>query len=208
MKVILDGTDNEAFDPVSDLRVLVAYPNAAFARRAKVMLQRVGQAAGEQGRLIYSLWDFSCLAEPRLLQIATEEALAADIIIFSAPEGKSLPKSVRDWVSRWLLLKKEIPQALVACLHHEESPAPTDPILLRYLASVAECGDMSFFAAGNGSEVRADLAELRVKREGTSQRAGPAVSPQLANRAGAPPGITCIYATGTPAAQRGCRAAT
>lgn len=151
MKLILQGTDDELFDPATDLRVLVAYSNVAFALRAKTLLARIAQRADQLGRMVFSLWDFNSLAEPVLSPIATEEALGVDIILVAAPEGKVLPKGVRDWMARWLRAKKDFPQALVASLYRDLATAPAHPIVLPYLARVAKRGAMHFFpGAGAG----------------------------------------------------------
>lgn len=52
MKVIREGTDNGVFDTATDLRVLVAYQNAAFALRTKAMLEQVARDETRRGRLV------------------------------------------------------------------------------------------------------------------------------------------------------------
>ena len=207
MKMILAGSANELFDPVLDLRVVVAYQNSALALRARALLERVAQAAARPGRLIYSLWDFTGLAEPALLPIACQEALAADIIVVAAVEGKALPKGVRDWVARWLRKKNDLPQALVASLHPDPEQTPAPPVVRPYLAGVAEHGKMQFFASpsdGHGPVAPAEAGD-GVGRK--SRPAGQAVFPLPAPPAGASVALTNLYATMPPAAHALCRAA-
>ena len=209
MKVILDGPDNEPFDPAKDLRVFVAYLNAPFAHRAKATLERIGQDASEQGRLVYTMWDFNSLAEPMLSGIASGEALAADIIVFAAPEAKCLPKGVRDWIADWLLRKKDFPQALVAVasLHRDPEQAQAEPVLPRYLARVAKYGSMHFFAEGSDGKAQVDRDKVRAGLAGESGTAGQKVFPLPAPLAGSQSMVTSLYGTMSPAAQRACQAA-
>lgn len=207
MKLILDGTDNEVFDPATDLRVLVAYPNAAFALRAKAMLARVAQDAGKFGRLIYSLWDFNSLAEPVLQPIAAEEALAADIVLFAAPEGKALPKGVREWIARWLVTKNELPQAMVASLHTDPATAPNPPVVLTYLARVAKYGGMNFFAGGGEAKPPVNLAKFRAELAETAGPVGMKNPPSLTASRKEDSAGQNLYANVVPAAQPLCRPA-
>ena len=162
MKVILDGTDSQPFDQVGDIRALVVYQNAAFALRSKAMLERVGRAAGKGGRLIYTLWDFDSLAAPALMAVAADDARNSDIVVFAAQEGEILPRAVRNWISCWIGTRSGHPRAIVASLqfHPEHSRRP--PVLLPYLAQVAEHGKMHFFSGTTESLAHVDMDLVRV----------------------------------------------
>ena len=168
MKVILDGSDSQRFDKVRDIRVLVAYQNAAFALRSEAMLERVGSAAGEGGRLIYTLWDFASLAVTPLIKIAAEDASNSDIVVFAAQEGEVLPKSVRDWIARWLLIKNGLPKVMVASLQPDPEHGRRPPVLLPYLAQVAEYGKMHFFAGTSEGLAQVDQNVIRLAHSGTT----------------------------------------
>jgi hypothetical protein len=167
VKVILDGTDNKPFDEVRDMRVLLVYQSAAHALRTTAMLERVGQAAGEGGRLIFTPWDFDSLAVMPLMHIAVEDARNSDIIVFAAEEGELLPQQVRNWISCWLGAKFGHPRALVANLQPRPEPTLAPPV--PYLAKVAEQGKMHFFSGTNESLAHVDMDLVRVAHPVTSR---------------------------------------
>ncbi len=180
MKVIREGTDHGVFDTATDLRVLVAYQNAAFALRTKAMLEQVARDETRRGRLVYRLWEFNSLGDPVLLPIATAEVLAADIVVFSAQEGMALPKAVLNWTARWLLARESLPQALIASLHQDpEAPEPVQAFVLPYLAGVAKYGRMHFFAAGKDVRVWLDLKKIEAEHHGQAFGADPRLGASL-----------------------------
>lgn len=205
MKVILEGTDDEPFDPANDLRVLVAYLNSGLALRAHAMLERVGREAGESGRLIFSLWDFNSLSEPALVPLAVAAAKEADMIVFATPEGQPLPRQVRDWIAHWLLTKKELPRALVANLDPESAPPTAKPVVRPYLEKVASNGKMHFWARASDAQTPLDTARLKAQRAGDQVKGSKAIARQNATRAGWRSKPSGIHATATSVAQECCR---
>ena len=205
MNLTLNHPDIEPFEPATDVNALVAYEDFAGGTRAKSLLESVGRSCGAEGQLIYSMWKFDVLAVPRLMQMAAEEAAAADIIIIAAHEREALPDAVLDWINLWRGSRTHRPRALVAIVepddrdwdeHDEnetepESDAGKDPYergqIYSYLEMVARLDNMDFFAAG--VEARPDI-ELKLRKTvpaGVSREGGAtgfhgtgAVSPPVA----------------------------
>jgi hypothetical protein len=154
---------NEANDEDSHLNVLVAYEDFAAGTRAMAMLKRVGNQCGRQARLIHTMWRFDVLSDASYFELAVSEALAADIIVISAREGKSLPQRIREWISHWLLMKIRRPVALVATLDYPQVRIKREACVLPYLAKLAHYGNMPFFANGGGRANGNGLAPINVR---------------------------------------------
>ena len=196
MKVIFAGPDSPPFEPADDLRVLVAYRNSAFALRARDLLDRVGNEAGETGRMICSLWNFDSLAVPVLALLALADAKEADLVVFATQEGEALPWDVHLWIARWFLTAPDLPRALVAILDSEPAQAKAPPVVRAYLEKVARNGKMQFFARGCNATAPLHLEALNAQFA-RDHEIGTVIQQTAGRRSGAPG----IYSRVTPAAQ-------
>jgi hypothetical protein len=142
------------------VNVLIAYEDFAAGARAMAMLKRVDVQCGEPGQLIHMMWRFDVLADADFFDLAVREALAADIIVIATREGKRLPQRIRDWIARWLLMKKSRPLALVATLDYppRKARSSSEGCVLPYLAKLADYGKLQFFANDGRQSHGFDLA--------------------------------------------------
>jgi len=148
------------------VNVLVAYEDFAAGSRAMAMLKRVDSQSGQPGQLVHMMWRFDVLADESFFELAVSEALAADIIVIATREGKSLPRRIRDWIARWLLLKKRRPLALVATLDYQPVQASSQGCVLPYLAKLARYGKLQFFVNDNDRATGLQLARISADGRG------------------------------------------
>jgi hypothetical protein len=124
----------------SALNVVIAYEDLETGKRAiKTYEYLVGQLSDE---CLFSnqMWKFDVLSVPKLKEIAAKDAAAADLIIISAHEGKSLPSEVKAWMEVWLSYKSQA-SALVGLFGNESVNNP----VRNYLAEVARRAKIEFF---------------------------------------------------------------
>jgi len=160
---------NEGNEDDSRLIVLVAYEDFAAAIRAMAMLKRVGNQCGQQARLIPLIWRFDVLADDSYFELAVGDALAADIIVISAREGKTLPQKIREWIAHWLLVEDRRPPALVATLDYHPVRMKRQSCVLPYLAKLAHYGNMPFFANDGDRASGIDPAPISVRHSSSGQ---------------------------------------
>jgi len=124
----------------SALNVVIAYEDLETGKRAMKTYEYMVQQLGEQCLFANQMWKFDVLAVPKLKDIASKDAAAAEIIIISAHGGRELPAEVKSWIEMWLSYKTEA-SALVALFDTdtEFNPART------YLADIASRAQIEFF---------------------------------------------------------------
>ena len=123
MQLVLDQPWMQPFDPMSDVRVVIACEDVTAAQLACALLDFVGRDCGPDGRLIYRWWNFEVLAFSSLRELASHETVAADVIIIAARESGQFPPEIGNWMARWLELRDGRGGALVILL--ESDPLPT-----------------------------------------------------------------------------------
>jgi hypothetical protein len=125
--------------------VLIAYQDFDTGREAKKVYDFVASNVGEDCRCDHQMWKFDVFGIPKLRELASRDATAADIIVISCRTGQ-LPSEVRDWVESWLLQQ---PSALALVAMYDESegdPVPEETMAGQaYLAEAAKRGGMEFF---------------------------------------------------------------
>ena len=163
MNLVLNQPCMKPFDPTSDLRVLIACEDPAAAERACAVLERLASNCQAEGRLIYQWWNFEVLGITALRALATQEAAAADLIIFAVRGHKHLPGVVDNWINRWLDLRNGRRGALVALLDVGRKPASDSDGIVSQLKKSAALGNLDFFAETiGGGEAREHESPLAV----------------------------------------------
>lgn len=92
--------NNPAFSAV------LAYDNYADGIRAKEFFDGLVINHGELFHFICHLWKFDVLREPQLFEIATRDALGADMIVFAIRQSQELPVEASRWIAYWLPSKQ------------------------------------------------------------------------------------------------------
>ena len=148
LELAMDLSGMERFEPVLDLKVLVACDRYQDAQEACALLEGIARQNAAEGRLLYRWWNFEVLAIPGLRKLAAREADEANLIMIAAQDGPELPEPVIDWISQWLAISVYTLRALIALIDLAATKSGGSPGLLSQLRKVADLGQMDFFAQG------------------------------------------------------------
>ena len=143
-------------EPDYPLSVLVAYDDHASGFRAKEMLESLKAKLQLEKELIYFLWKFDLLRNPKLRSNAAAQANEADILLVAAHEDRELDDSVKEWLENWCCARPERPQALAYLASASTAKAGTETPLCTYLRGLAQSSQADFFC--NLAEPGADSA--------------------------------------------------
>jgi hypothetical protein len=124
--------------------VAIAYEDFETGKHAKRTYDLLVENIGGDWRFANQMWKFDVLLLPKLLEIAVEDAVRADIIMISS-RGRELPEHVKLWIESWLPMAAG-PLALVALFQHTREDLAQRNVARNYLAAVARRGNMEFFS--------------------------------------------------------------
>jgi hypothetical protein len=126
----------------SSFKAVIAYEDFETGKHAKRVYDFLTQHLGADCEFSSQMWKFDVLSIPKLREIASKDALDADILMISSRGGKDLAGGAKAWIESWLE-KGTCAIALVALFNselHENQP------IRAYLAEVARRGGLEFFA--------------------------------------------------------------
>lgn len=129
-------------DPV--FNVVIAYEDFETGKHAKETYDFLVSHLGKECRFSNQMWKFDVLGIPKLREMAAKDALNGDIIIVSCHGAHPLPSEVKLWINSWM----EMPGnaiALVALFGSGDACSAREQTRA-YLAEVARCSRMEFFA--------------------------------------------------------------
>ena len=146
--------ESRELDANPTFNVVIAYEDLESGKRAKKIYDYLVENLGHDCQFTNQMWKFEVLGIPKLREMAARDAMTADIVVISC-HGSELPPDFRAWVELWVA-EPNHPIALVALFdyegqHHEARS---------YLADVARCGQMEFFAQPDESPDRKDIDDF------------------------------------------------
>ena len=133
------------------LNVVIAYEDLETGKRAKKIYDFLVENLGHDCQFTNQMWKFEVLGIPKLREMAARDAMMADIVVISC-HGAELPPDFKAWVELWVA-EPNHPIALVALFDYENQHQQVDEAR-SYLADVARCGQMEFFAQPDESPDR------------------------------------------------------
>ena len=129
------------------LRIVILYAGFDAFARAQGKLQRLITEANTGFDVETSSWEFDELrAFPQLRDRATEEVLAADIVIVSTFAATELPLEIWTWIESWAPRKKGRSHTLVVLVGRRRLSSAPPPLLEAYFRQIAEIGGMEFLS--------------------------------------------------------------
>jgi hypothetical protein len=134
----------------SSIKIVIAYDNAATARRAEAIYERLARRLGDDFDFEQRLWRFDVLEQEAVRAEAAKDAADADIVIVATNADQQLPAGVQSWLES-SLQQHAGGAALVALLEHPSPPVQP------YLEDVARRGGMDFFAQTSADEHAVEL---------------------------------------------------
>lgn len=137
------------------INVVTAYEDFATGQRAIETYSNLVLRLGHEFQFRTNMWKFEVLQQPKLLEMAVQDALDAQIIIVSTHGESELPQPVQDWIQMWASRRDGDACALVA-LFDCVTPARLEVRSIRsHLSRIALAGQMDFFS--QPPECAADL---------------------------------------------------
>ena len=154
------GSSDLESDPI--FNVVIAYEDFETGKQAKETYDFLVNNLRHECRFENQMWKFDVLGIPKLREMAAKDALNADIIIFSCHGAHDLSADVEAWINAWVHGQSNA-IALVALFGADCQDCDNNSIR-NYLAGVARCAQMEFFAQPN------DLAVKRFEQSIASDR--------------------------------------
>jgi hypothetical protein len=127
------------------LHIIIVYEDYLTGNRALRTCERLIQQFRPDTHCDTTSWKFELLRSAKLRKMATEEAVAADMIIVSAHGDSDLPLEIKSWMDSWLHIKRGSDSALVALLHCSNPAAPQQGPADAYLKEAARKAKLDYF---------------------------------------------------------------
>lgn len=127
------------------LRVFIAYDEIAAGKHALRAMAGLGRRLGEDIEFHPALWSFDRLTEEGWGEVATGDAVRADILIVATDNTHPLPSTVRQWIEAIINCKQGTTAAVVALFGPEENPDQRGSHRLEKLRSMAHGAGLDFF---------------------------------------------------------------
>lgn len=144
---------------------LIAYEDLETGKHAKQTCDVLEQRLGRECEFSTRMWKFDALGVPRLREVAVQDAVTSDLLIFSMHGGRPLPGAVDEWIESWL----EQGTGAIALVALFSSESNDNDAVRQYLSDISRRGDFEFFAQSNRSLTSDSLLSDRVD-EWTSTR--------------------------------------
>jgi hypothetical protein len=155
------GSSDLEPDPI--FNVVIAYEDFETGKQAKETYDFLVNNLRHECRFENQMWKFDVLGISKLRDMAAKDALVADIIIISCHGTHDLSADVKAWMNAWVQGQSNA-IALVA-LFGNAGDDRENKVIRDYLAGIARCAGMEFFAQPN------DLAVKRFDESIVSDRA-------------------------------------
>jgi len=132
------------FGTAPTFNVVIAYEDFETGKHAKRTNDFLAETLGRECQFTSQMWKFDVLRIPKLREMASADAAAADLVVISC-HGDELPADTREWIESWLG-DPTGPLALVALFDRPREDGAGIPAVRGYLADAARRGNMEFFA--------------------------------------------------------------
>jgi len=139
--------DQETCDLSHPLRIVVAYDEVAAGKRAMRVMTDLGRGLGEVVEFQSLLWSFDLLEDTDWAEVASDDAVKADILIIATSSANSLPPTVGRWAQAAISRKEGTATAVVALFGTEGNAGGPGPDRLEAIRSAATQAGLGFFTA-------------------------------------------------------------
>ena len=131
------------FEPteVGTFKVVVLYEDFSTGLRGKQIADFVTEELGTRADPDLVLWNINLIQEPRLNDMAADQAEDAELIILSLRDGFAFSLSTRAFVNRWLEKHTASQAALIAVF---ENDGPATDFARRHLENAARRAHLEF----------------------------------------------------------------
>jgi hypothetical protein len=127
------------------LKMLVVYSDRTSAEIGDAVAKHLSRSLGGEFEVVQTSWNTELLRNPKLRELAAQDALQSDIVIVSTSEARTVPAELNSWIEMWSGQRTEGPAALVALLGRNEMVRHRDDRVRRSLRQAARRAHMDFF---------------------------------------------------------------
>jgi hypothetical protein len=85
------------------VKIFVVYDSQLSRDRARQIEEELGRRLGRSFTFSISAWKLKSLWHPKMLRMAAETAVNAEIIVFSLLSGGDMPQAVKNWLEKGLV---------------------------------------------------------------------------------------------------------
>lgn len=124
--------------------VVIAYEDFETGKQAKRTYDILVETLGRECQFTNQMWKFDVLSIPKLREMASADASAADLVIISC-HGDELSGHTKKWIESWSNSPTP-PLALVALFDRPQEQAARVRGVKDYLVGIARRGCMEFFS--------------------------------------------------------------
>src|SRR5260221_11649154 len=125
--------------------VLVIYEDFAAGKHAKETYDYLENRLGREFEFKNLMWKFEVLGNPKMKEMAGNDALEADLIIVSTHGIGELPEEVKSWLDLWVEQPGNA-MALVMLVDRPKSVLDDHESIRSSLQAAAEKAGIEFFA--------------------------------------------------------------
>ena len=125
--------------------VLIIYEDFAAGKHAKETYDYLASQLGHDFEFENLMWKFEVLGNPKMKEMALEDAREADLIIISTHGIGELPEEVKSWVDLWAERPGNV-MALVALVDRPKNVFGDHAATRSYLQDAAKRAGTEFFA--------------------------------------------------------------
>jgi hypothetical protein len=150
---IMNKPDQQGIPPDTNrpLRVVIAYDDVAAGKRAMTVLSDLGQRLGDDIQFQPLPWSFDLLTHLDWREVASSDAVNAEILIIATSAGNSLPPEIGRWAETTIDRKRGTASAVVALFGSEENPTDDGSFRIEAIRMAARHAGLAFFAPASGN---------------------------------------------------------
>lgn len=152
-------------DAALALRVLIAYNDLAAGKRAMRVMADLGKGLGDEIEFQPIPWSFDLLMDMDWGEVATRDAVQADILIITTSSASPLPPVVGRWAEAAISRKRGTAAAVVALFGTEENPDAAGSSRLEAIQRAAQQAGLDFFAPAPREELDKAIARIHRRSE-------------------------------------------
>lgn len=138
--------DTDSMDAKQALRVVIAYRDLPAGKRAMHVMSGLGKGLGDEIEFQPVPWSFELLADRDWSEVATRDAINADILIVATSSANALPPAVARWVESTINQKQGTAAAVIALFGSEANPDEVDTSRVDAIQTAARQAGLDFFA--------------------------------------------------------------
>jgi hypothetical protein len=126
----------------SSFYTVLVYQDLHTGVRAKNVANRIREEMADERTFELDAWNIGLLDHPVFHRLASDQAVAAEIIILSLHDGRALTTRLKGWLKAWMHQKQGVCPALIALFSDQGDSSSV--FAKQYLETAAQRAGMEF----------------------------------------------------------------